>query len=165
MSLVHLLNRRYAPYYKWLLRSTGELPLSGAFFVEQISALVLSQVHEEKITTINAICAAVIELLRAEGLSDSSSRFLVDHGSIVHERIVDQTLRSMNVWIGWRSRGRLFVAELSMKRILVIGGSFFSGRVFLEELVKQSGVGNIAESLVFGRIAGANAACLFSTHN
>lgn len=100
MSLVHLLNRRYAPYYKWLLQSTGELPLSGAFFAEQILALVLTHDHEEKISIINAICAAVIELLRTEGLSDSGSRFLVDHGPVVHERIVDPALRSMNVWIG-----------------------------------------------------------------
>jgi len=100
MSLVHLLNRRYAPYYKWLLQSTGELPLSGAFFVEQISALVLTNDHEEKITIIDAMCAVVIELLRTEGLSDSNSRFLVDHGPVVHERIVDPALRSMHVWIG-----------------------------------------------------------------
>jgi hypothetical protein len=100
MSLVYLLNRKYAPYYKWLMRGVRDLPLLGAFVFEKISAIVVSGDYEHKRTIMDEICAAVIRELQAEGLSDSISRFLVDHGPVMHERIVDPTLRNLDVWIG-----------------------------------------------------------------
>lgn len=100
MSLLHLLNRCYAPYYKWLVQSTRELPLAGPLIAGQIGALVSSTDREEKLFIMEGICAAVIALLQAEGLSDSTSRFLVDHGPVVHQRINAPELRSMNVWLG-----------------------------------------------------------------
>lgn len=100
MSLVYMLNRRYAPYYKWLLRGIVGLPILGEFMCEKISAIVRLHDHEQKRLMIDEICAAAILELRAEGLSDSTSRFLVDHGPAIHEKIVDTNLRNMNVWIG-----------------------------------------------------------------
>jgi len=100
MSLVYLMNRRYAPYYKWLMRGVRELPLLGTFIFEKISAMVVSGDYEHKQIIMDEICAAVIRELQAEGLSDSTSRFLVDHGPVIHEKIVDPTLRDLDVWIG-----------------------------------------------------------------
>lgn len=100
MSLVYLLNRRYAPYYKWLMRGVRELPLLGTFIFEKISAMVVSGDCEQKRTIMDEICAAMIQELQAEGLSDSTSRFLVDHGPVMHEKIVDPALRNLDVWIG-----------------------------------------------------------------
>jgi hypothetical protein len=100
MSLVYLLNRRYAPYYKWLLRGIVGLPLLGEFMFEKISAIVKTHDHEQKRLVIDEICAAAIRGLRTEGLSDSTSCFLVDQGPVIHEKIVDTNLRNMNVWIG-----------------------------------------------------------------
>lgn len=100
MSLVYLLNRRYAPYYKWLMRGVRNLPLLGAFIFENISAMVASGDYEQKRAIMDEICAAVIRELQAEGLSDSTSRFLVDHGPVMHEKIVDPALRNLDVWIG-----------------------------------------------------------------
>lgn len=100
MSLIHLVNRRYAPYYKWLLRSTATLPLLGAFTAGRISALVDARTDEERLHLIEELCAAVVSLLQAEGLSDSPSGFLVDHGPAIHDRIADASLRNLNVWAG-----------------------------------------------------------------
>jgi len=100
MSLAFLLNRRYAPYYKWLMRGVRQLPLLGSFIFEKISAMVVSGDYEHKQTIMDEICAAMIQALQAEGLSDSASRFLVDHGPVMHEKIVDPALRNLDVWIG-----------------------------------------------------------------
>jgi hypothetical protein len=100
MSLVHLLNRSYAPYYKWLLRSTAALQLLGGLIAEKISALVLVHDNGEKQAIMEEICAALVAQLQVEGVSDSPSRFLADHGPVIHEKIADPFLRNLNVWTG-----------------------------------------------------------------
>lgn len=100
MSLVYLLNRSYAPYYKWLLRGVADLPMLGEFMFEKISAMAQSGDRDQKLSLMDEICAAVIRELRQEGLSDSGSRFLVDHGPVIHEKIADDNLRKMDVWAG-----------------------------------------------------------------
>jgi len=44
------------------------------------------------------MCGLVIDDLRQEGLSDSRSPFLLDHGPSVHGRIRDLALRAVDVW-------------------------------------------------------------------
>lgn len=100
MSLVYLLNRKYTPYYKWMHRGLAGLPRMGRFLFGKIAALAVARDPEEKKSLIDEICAAVIAALQAEGLSESGSRFLVDHGPLVHEKIRDEVLRKLNVWIG-----------------------------------------------------------------
>ncbi len=100
MSLVYLLNRRYAPYYKWLLRGIADLPILGSFMFEKISSMAKSNDHEHKRHLMDEICAAVIQELRQEGLSDSDNQFLVDQGPVVHDKIIDENLRKMDVWAG-----------------------------------------------------------------
>lgn len=100
MSLVYLLNRRYAPYYKWLLRGIADLPVLGPFMFDKISAMAQSSDYEHKRLLMDEICAAVIGELQREGLSDSDNRFLVDQGPVMHDKIVDDNLRKMDVWIG-----------------------------------------------------------------
>ena len=100
MSLVYLLNRRYAPFYKWLHRGISILPKLGRFMSQKVNALATSREYEEKKNLIDEITAAVILQLQEEGLSDSESKFLVDQGPSVHGRINDSGLRQLNVWIG-----------------------------------------------------------------
>lgn len=97
MSLVYLLNRRYAPYYKWLRRGLVGLPRLGDFMAEQVEILAVCR-SEEKPSVIGTICLAIVAELRAEGLSRLDSPFLVDHGPLVQERISHPGLRRMNVW-------------------------------------------------------------------
>lgn len=98
MSLVYLLNRRYAPYYKWMRRGLAGLPRLGDFMTQQGTALMRAPAPDDKQGVIDAICAAIVAELQTEGLTDSDSRFLVDHGAAVHSRIGSPVLRQINPW-------------------------------------------------------------------
>ncbi|CAG4882127.1 conserved protein of unknown function [Georgfuchsia toluolica] len=100
MSLVYLLNRSYAPFYKWLHRGVATLPILGRFMAQKVTALTATCEYEEKKFILDEIISAVIVELQSAGLSDSDSKFLVDHGPVVHSRIVDPGLRQLNVWVG-----------------------------------------------------------------
>lgn len=100
MSLVYLLNRRYAPYYKWLHRGLLALPRLGRVVHAQVAALVSAADADEKRAHIDALCAAAIAELQAEGLTGSDSPFLVDHGPLIHAHIDDPALRRLSVLIG-----------------------------------------------------------------
>jgi hypothetical protein len=100
MSLVYLLNRRYAPYYKWVHRGLLALPRLGRVVHARVTTLVSAADTDEKRAHIEALCAAAIAELQDEGLTSSDSRFLVDHGPLIHERIHDPALRRLSVLIG-----------------------------------------------------------------
>ena len=85
MSMTYLLNRRYAPFYKWMHR--GLLGLT-----------VLPQMHGQlaNLSTltkgiavceiIENICASVITELSRQGLTTQRSDFLLDHCADMMER-------------------------------------------------------------------------------
>lgn len=100
MSLVYLLNRAYAPFYKWLHRGLRKLPRLGEFVARKVSALTIAAEYEEKKILIDEMAGAAILELQMEGLSDAESKFLVDHGPEIHARIANPALRQVNVWIG-----------------------------------------------------------------
>jgi len=93
MSMAFLLNRRYPPFYKWLHRATKELPLLGKLIHANIITLINTEDGEEKVALIEKLCGLVIEELHRQGLSDSNSSFLLDHGPVVQAGIQDPNLR------------------------------------------------------------------------
>ena len=100
MSLVFLLNRRYAPFYKWRHRAVKGLPVLGEFIWKKIDEMVGTHDRKRKNSIIEEISAGVIDEFQKEGLSNSKSDFLLDHGPVIHEKIKNETLRKRNVWIG-----------------------------------------------------------------
>jgi len=94
ISLVFLLNRKFAPFYKWKHRAVRELPVLGALTYEGIDKMLEQNDYQKKIEIIENICSAVISELKAEGLSYSESDFLLDHGRSVQERIKDNNVRA-----------------------------------------------------------------------
>jgi hypothetical protein len=92
ISLVFLLNKRYTPFYKWMHRAVGELPLLGRRIHAWIADLLACKAHDEKSAIIEKICASIISALKDEGLSDSPSAFLLDHAHRIHDRIKDRIL-------------------------------------------------------------------------
>lgn len=94
LALVYLLNRRYAPYFKWLHRGAAALPRLGALLHEQVATIAKARDDDEKQARMSDICAALIGELQTQGLSDTDSRFLVDHGPRVQARIADPALRA-----------------------------------------------------------------------
>ncbi len=99
-SMVFLLNRAHAPYYKWIFRAMGQLERLS----ELKDALEFLLVGENDSTlkegVIEDICAQVIQELSRQELTDSSSDYLEAHAFEVQERIENRTLRAMHVMEG-----------------------------------------------------------------
>ncbi|OUO94054.1 DUF4037 domain-containing protein [Cloacibacillus sp. An23] len=96
-SALHLLNRRYAPYYKWLSRSAQELPkLSES--ARETAALFEPGADRENL--IESVCARVRRELREEGLSSSDDPFLVAQAVETTRRIKSEYLRKLSVTVG-----------------------------------------------------------------
>ncbi len=100
MSMVFLLNKRYAPFYKWVHRALKELPLLGDSLYQGISNLVKEEDYSVKAERIETLSQTLINELRRQGLSDHKSDFLPDHGPVVQQAIRDKGLRERNVWVG-----------------------------------------------------------------
>ena len=76
IALVFLLNRRYAPFYKWLHRAVQDLPLMGREVHERIGALLKAVEPEKQSEIMEVVSVLLADELRRQGLSDSPSDFL-----------------------------------------------------------------------------------------
>ena len=100
ISVVFLLNRRYTPFYKWMHRAVGDLPLLGGWVRDRISDLITESDFKRKEERIEEICAALIQEFGRQMLSTQDSTFLPDHGPVIQATIQDASLRGRNVWVG-----------------------------------------------------------------
>ncbi|MDR1776657.1 MAG: DUF4037 domain-containing protein [Desulfovibrio sp.] len=104
-GLVFLLNRQYAPFYKWRHRMLRDLPLLGSEMFYRLRILAETENADEravgvKAEMIDTMCGLVADKLREDGLSDAPGVFLLDHARAVQTTIGDETLRGMNVLVG-----------------------------------------------------------------
>ena len=67
----------------------------------------LVMIHEEdiegsicdrKAQLMESISQLIVEELRKQGLSDSKSDFLLDHGPVIQSKIQDPQIRGIDVW-------------------------------------------------------------------
>lgn len=93
IALVFLLNRRYAPFYKWLHRAVRDLPILGREVHGRIGALLNAVEPQQKEDLMEAVSVLLAHELRRQDLSDSPSDFLLDHAPRVQSRISDARLR------------------------------------------------------------------------
>ena len=100
ISLVFLLNRKYTPFYKWMHRALKELPILGREAHQTIMEITINHQFPRKAEKIEVLCGQIIEAMNNQGISDGSSRFLVDHGPDIQKKISDRSLRDRNVWVG-----------------------------------------------------------------
>jgi hypothetical protein len=100
ISALFLLNRRYTPFYKWMHRALADLPILGMWMQARINELILEPEATRKEERIEEICAALIQELARQGLSDAESTFLPDHGPVIQAGIRNDALRQRNVWVG-----------------------------------------------------------------
>ncbi len=91
-----LLNRQYAPFYKWLLPAAKRLPLLGDA-VADVERALADPLAETVAAQIEAAAARMISVLQAQGLSDHPSEFLEPHAYEIMARIEDPALRNMHV--------------------------------------------------------------------
>jgi hypothetical protein len=97
MQLVYLLNRTYAPYYKWMRRGLQNLPVCSEIgdmldLLYQVpdSAAAWEGValedyvyhlntNDGRVLIIEAVCSVIVQELNAQGLSDLQDNFLQNH--------------------------------------------------------------------------------------
>ncbi len=106
ISMAHLLNRRYTPFYKWGFYNMRTLPKLGGIIAPPLSSLVgipaligekpAASILEEAFQLTENICIAVAEELRAQSLSQTRDNFLHSHVSEIMEGIKDPQLRGMH---------------------------------------------------------------------
>ncbi len=100
ISLLFLLNKTYAPFYKWSHRALYELPIMGRYFHDKILALLHTINLQHKADQMEALSLKLIDTLKRLALSDGDSDFLPDHGPMVQSRIQDPELLGYDVWAG-----------------------------------------------------------------
>jgi len=96
MSLTYLLNRRYAPFYKWMHRGLRDLPVLPAMH-GQLDRLSRTLEVEQAVQIIEGICLTVMHELRRQGLSSGTSDFLLDHCPEMMAHIQDPQLRQTHI--------------------------------------------------------------------
>lgn len=95
--MVFLLNKRYTPYYKWMLRAMGELPVLGELR-EPMERLLTGGGDGNRL--IEEICGAVIAEMARQGLTGGNWDYLEPHALEVTERIQDGNLRNLHLMEG-----------------------------------------------------------------
>ena len=99
-EMVFLLNRRFAPYYKWVFRAMRDLPKLGVFSGAIADLLTDPASGEAKLGQIEAICAQIASELRAQGLSDCDDVYLEPHAFAVQSGIRDHEIRELHIMEG-----------------------------------------------------------------
>lgn len=78
MHMVYLLNRTYAPFYKWMHRGLRELAVGGE--IGDMAALLWQTDSEaDRILIIEAVCNVLVQIMQEQGLSTGKDNFLQSH--------------------------------------------------------------------------------------
>ena len=95
MGIVFLLNKKYAPFYKWTHRALCDLPVLNVT-AELISDLAAETETQKCIDLIENISSRIIRELRRECLSASPSDFLHDHAMEIAKSITDPEIKKLH---------------------------------------------------------------------
>lgn len=100
---VYLLNRRHAPYYKWLLRGMRGLPRM-ATLADALDFLLTAENDSEgqklKAAVIEDICAETVKELRSQRLSCGNWDYLEKHAFDVQSHIENAQIRALHIMDG-----------------------------------------------------------------
>ena len=100
MEVVFLLNRTYAPYYKWSFRALRRLP-KLALTAETLEYLLTTgndeELAESKYDMIESTAADIIDELQNQGLTKAICGDLEKHAYSVNDGIEDGDVRNLNI--------------------------------------------------------------------
>ena len=101
--MIHLLNRRHMPYYKWMLRSIGTLPRLGE--LRGALEFLLTAENDDagkktKAGVVEDICAALVRELRADGLTCGGWDYMERHGLDMQGHIQNPAIRAEHILEG-----------------------------------------------------------------
>ena len=99
LNVAFLLNRRYAPYYKWTFRALAELSVLSELYgeLEYLISSANGEEAERKAEIIEGVCARVISELRAQALSGAACEEIEAHAYAVNDKISDGGVRNLHV--------------------------------------------------------------------
>ena len=90
LSMTHLLNRKYVPFYKWAFRSAQNLPKLRSIpaLIEELHNTIKPEIAEN-------ICIEIADELRHQKFSSCSSNFLQDHLADIMSGIKDPEIAAL----------------------------------------------------------------------
>jgi hypothetical protein len=103
LLLVHLLARKFMPFYKWAARSSAAASPLGARVVAGLDKLASNdlscgaEAHHQTEEIVEGVCRAVVNELYAQRLSGAAGEWLMDHAHSVQSRIKDAELQQTPV--------------------------------------------------------------------
>ena len=99
LEVLFILNKKYAPYYKWLFRAARELEILGEL-TDDFEYVVNAPQSEEKAERIERISTAIIAELKRQGYSSSRDSYLEAHAVSVNSLIRDKDLIGLHLMEG-----------------------------------------------------------------
>ena len=99
MKAVYLLNRQYAPYYKWMWKGLAGLP-KLAKTAPLFAKICGNPVREENVQIIEDLCIMIREELMRQELTRGKSDFLCDQSFSLLEEIKDPYIASLPLTLG-----------------------------------------------------------------
>lgn len=100
LKVIFLLNRRYIPYYKWSFRALRELPILSSLH-DTLEYLISSSNTPDEVKikqeAVEQICAAVINELKAQELTDIDLCDIEKHAYAVNNKISDGEVRNLHI--------------------------------------------------------------------
>lgn len=97
ISLVFLLNGKFAPYYKWMFRAMKTLPVLGDLAIPLEFLLTDHAPYQEKMLLIEDICSQILPVLNHQGLSEKKAVYLEEHAFEVMKKIKNPHIRALHV--------------------------------------------------------------------
>jgi len=100
ISMVFLLNRSFAPYYKWAFRAMKSLPILGNLSEELTRLLTENTLPEAKAEQIEKIASEVIKELAWQKLTDLNDDYLEAHAFQLMQHIHSREIAALHVMEG-----------------------------------------------------------------
>ena len=99
-DMVFLLNRRFAPYYKWVFRAMRDLPKLGGVSDALTDLLTNPVSGEAKAARIEDLCSVIVSELKAQELTDRDDVYLEPHAFSIQSGIRDHEIRELHIMEG-----------------------------------------------------------------
>lgn len=99
MKAVYLLNRKYAPYYKWTFKGLCGLAKRSEL-APLLAKLCEAPCRGENIQLIEQVCIGIREELERQGLTKTNSDFLCDQSFSLLEAIQDPYIAGLPLTVG-----------------------------------------------------------------
>ena len=99
-EMVFLLNRRFAPYYKWVFRAMRDLPKLGSCSASLADLLTGPGSVEAKTEKIERVCADIVSELKAQALTDRDDVYLEPHAFSIQSGIGNHEIRELHIMEG-----------------------------------------------------------------